>query len=90
MFDHWTHTHQTLLGVVFVVAMSAAILLDLWLVLVRKTKSISWRIWEACSAHPTLMVAGTIATFATCWLVRDTWPLVAFAAYTGGHLFAHD
>lgn len=62
---------------------------DLILVLYYKVSSISWDTWQACNAHPTIQVAGTIATLIVCYLVRVSWPTVAMAAFLGGHLFTH-
>lgn len=63
--------------------------LDVMLVLYWKVSSISWDTWQACDAHPTIQVAGTIATLIVCYLVRMSWPTVAMAAFLGGHLFSH-
>jgi len=86
---NWIDAHQLLLGGLFVALTGAAILLDLVLVLVLRVKSISLRTWLATEAHPTLLVAGTLATVGVCALVSGSPVLLFFAAFLGGHLFAH-
>jgi energy-converting hydrogenase Eha subunit A len=83
------HYIQVLVGAIFVVAVCAAIVVDLLLVFVLRTKSISLRTWIATKSHPTLIIAGCLATLVACWLLRGSWPLASFAGFLGGHLFAH-
>lgn len=88
-FADWTQRNTIALGVAFVVLMGLAIAADLAVVLGLSEPSISWRTWQAERKHPTLITAGTLATILVCYLVRGSWPLVFFAAFMGGHLFAH-
>lgn len=73
----------------FWVLFGVGVVTDLLFVLYLKIDSISWDTWQACNAHPTIQVAGTIATLIVCYLVRVSWPTVAMAAFLGGHLFSH-
>lgn len=74
---------------IFTWVMGGAILLDLFLVLVLRVKSISMATWIAAQAHPTLITAGTLGTVFICWiLVNGDHPIHAcFMAGMGGHLF---
>lgn len=76
-------------AVVFLALVGVGVGFDLYLVLIRKTKSISLATWIATKAHPTLIAAGILATVGVCFLVQDYWGLVAFAGILGGHLFIH-
>lgn len=86
---NYCKSRQKLWGRLFLALFGLGVLIDLYLVLVAHTDSISWRIWEACLAHPTLMVAGTLATIGVCRLVSHRWGLVFLAGFLGGHLFTH-
>lgn len=79
---HWV-------GVVYVGIMALLILTDLYLVLIAKVDSISWRTWVAEDAHPTLIGAGVLAGIGVCYLVRRNWRLVMFNGLMTGHLFFH-
>lgn len=85
----YCQSRQKLWGRIFLSLFGLGVLIDLYLVLVLHIQSISWRIWEACLAHPTLTVAGTLATVGVCRLVSHRWGLVFLAGFLGGHLFTH-
>ncbi len=80
---------STWLAALFIASMSAAIALDLYLVLWLKVRSISWRTWQATKKHPTLIIAGCLATLLVCLGLHDSFWLACLAAWVGGHLFGH-
>ena len=48
-----------------------------------KVSSISLRTWVATELHPTLIDGGIVATLIVCYLLRQSWPDVAFIAFLG-------
>ena len=89
LLDSWTGRHQVLLGGLFIGLNGLGVLVDFVMVVFFGLTSISWQTWTEESLHPTLSVAGVLATISICWLVRTEWSLVFFGAFIGGHLFAH-
>ena len=61
----------------------SAILFDVLLVEWFKVSSISLRTWVATELHPTLIDGGIVATLIVCYLLRQSWPDVAFMAFLG-------
>lgn len=81
----WIADHP--FGVLFLFIFCGLAVYDLYLKY-KKNTSISEDTWLACSTHPTLIMAGTLATIGVGWLVRDLWGLVLLAGLLGGHLFS--
>lgn len=80
---------HVLLATAFLGLTGLAVAFDLYLVLVRKTKSISLRTWIATKAHPTLIAAGILLSVVIAFLVQDYPALVYFTGLLAGHLFVH-
>jgi hypothetical protein len=73
---------------IFMYVMGALIVLDLFLVLILKVKSISMATWIAAQNHPTLIMAGTLGTVGLCYLLQDNVIEACFMAAMGAHLFS--
>lgn len=86
---NYCKSRQKLWGNLFLVLLSIGIVVDVLIVVGLGWESISGHVWDACLAHPTLMVGGTLATIGVCRLVSHRWGLVFLAGFLGGHLFTH-
>lgn len=85
----WSQRHQSTLLRVTWATIAAALVLDVYLVLILGDASISSRTWSTCEEHPAVVVFGILLFLFATWLVRSSWPTVAAVALLAGHLFMH-
>jgi hypothetical protein len=86
----FTQADQTYFVGAFIIFVAFGILLDFFLVLVLKVKSISARAWIATKLHPTIIAFAMLLTVLVCYLVRSEWPLVMLTGLIVGHTCLHD